>query len=262
MLMGAEIEALVAERVRRSGPLPFDEVMELALYHPVHGFYGQGHGAGRGGRDFITSPEVGALFGAVVARALDGWWRDLSAPDPFVVVEAGAGAGMLAASVLAARPACASALRYVLVERSEALRRLQLARLALEPSSLVLGPALGADPDEPSAYEGPLVTNLCDLPVGPFVGVVLANELLDNLPFRLVERGSGQWDEVRVGRNLGEVLVPAAPDLAAEADRLAPDAPDGGRIPIQRASGRWLRAATASLRRGRVVVFDYANTTA
>ena len=52
-------------------------------------------GAGRAGRDFVTSPEVGQLFGALVARALDGWWRDAGAPDPFLVIEAGAGRGRL-----------------------------------------------------------------------------------------------------------------------------------------------------------------------
>ncbi|MBA3266910.1 MAG: SAM-dependent methyltransferase, partial [Acidimicrobiia bacterium] len=62
--MPAELAALVAERVRRQGPLPFDAVVDLALYHPVHGFYGRGRGAGRG-RDFLTSPEVGPLFGTV-----------------------------------------------------------------------------------------------------------------------------------------------------------------------------------------------------
>ena len=57
--------------------------------------------AGRRG-DFLTSPEVGPLFGAVLARALDAWWDELGRPDPFMVVEAGAGPGTLARSVLLA----------------------------------------------------------------------------------------------------------------------------------------------------------------
>ena len=48
----------------------FAEVMEQALYDPESGFYATSGVAGRRG-DFITSPEVGPLFGAVVARALD-----------------------------------------------------------------------------------------------------------------------------------------------------------------------------------------------
>ncbi|MGI8776241.1 MAG: SAM-dependent methyltransferase [Acidimicrobiales bacterium] len=278
--MRAELAAIVAQRVRRRGPLPFDEVVDLALYHPVHGFYTRGQGAGRE-RDFLTSPEVGPLFGAVVARALDGWWAEMGEPDPFVVVEAGAGVGTLAASVITAGPRCAPALRYVLVERSEALRRRPARGLHLEPASLVLGSALTDDGDERpgSQVGGPMVTSLDELPVGPFDGVVLANELLDNLPFGLLQRsghisvgpgppgrdqkgrGPGGWDEVRVGADLGEVLVPAAPDLVAEADRWAPEAGEGARIPVQRAVGSWLRSALGCLRRGRVVVVDYADTT-
>ena len=37
---------------------------------------------GRAGGDFVTSPEVGPLFGALVARALDRWWRELGEPGP------------------------------------------------------------------------------------------------------------------------------------------------------------------------------------
>ena len=55
--------------------------------------------AGRRG-DFLTAPEVGPLYGAVLARAIDAWWIELGRPDPFVVVEAGAGPGTLARSVL------------------------------------------------------------------------------------------------------------------------------------------------------------------
>ena len=142
-----DIAQIVAERAHRLGPLPFDEVMELALYHPEVGFYSAGGGAGRSG-DFLTSPEVGPLFGAVLGRALDHWWRELGEPDPFVVVEAGAGAGTLASHVLDADPVCTPALRYVLVERSDRLRDMQHNRLPMEPARQVLGPAVITDPDE------------------------------------------------------------------------------------------------------------------
>jgi hypothetical protein len=49
--------------------------MEAALYDADAGFYATGGRAGRRG-DFITSAEVGPLFGAVVAQ-LDGWWAEL-----------------------------------------------------------------------------------------------------------------------------------------------------------------------------------------
>jgi SAM-dependent MidA family methyltransferase len=108
---------------------------------------------------------------------------------------------------------------------------------------------------------GPLITSLTELPVGPFEGVVLANELLDNLAFRLLERGQAAWSEVRVDGNLRELTVEAPPDSATEAERLAPEAPVGGRIPLQHQARAWLRSAMAMLYRGRVVVVDYADTT-
>lgn len=237
--------------------------MELALYDRHGGFFSSGGGAGRRG-DFLTSPEVGTLFGAVLARALDAWWAEMGRPDPFVVVEVGAGSGTLASSILAAGPSCGPALRYVLVERSAALREAQAARLALEAPAAVVGPS-GPDGDGDMAGGqgvGPLATSLTDLPAQPFVGVVLANELLDNLPFLLLERGKDGWAEVRVGwggDGVEEVVVPAAPDLADEAARLAPDAPIGGRLPLQREAGAWLTRALSVVERGRVVAIDYAD---
>ena len=166
---------------------------------------------------------MGPLFGAVVARAV---------ADAPVVVEAGAGRGSLAAAVWAA----GFGGRYVCVERSAALRAAAAERV---PDAEVVA----------------------DLPEGPLEGVVLANELLDNIPFGVLERGSDGWLEVRVGPGPGEVLEPASAADASLAERLAPDAPVGGRVPVQRAAADWLRSALALLRRGRVVVIDYTDST-
>jgi SAM-dependent MidA family methyltransferase len=110
--------------------------------------------------------------------------------------------------------------------------------------------------------EGPLATALAGLPAGPVTGVVLANELLDNLPFRLLERGpAGGWAEVRVSHELTEVLIPAPPGDAATATQLAPDAGTGARIPLQDQARSWVASAMACLASGRVVVIDYADVT-
>lgn len=246
-----QLEARVAAAIRRRGPVPFAEVMELALYDPEHGFYATGGSAGRRG-DFITSPEVGPLFGAVVARALDTWWRDAGSPDPFVVVEAGAGVGTLARSVLEAGAACAPALRYVLVERADSLRDRHGDYLAVESSAHAFAPEREDDEHDSAALDlptGPIVVSLSELP-RVAAHVVLANELLDNLPVDLLERSAERTCEVRVGLDgdrLVERLVPT--DLSI----------DGGREPVQTAAARWVRDARAL--GGRVVVLDYADTT-
>lgn len=260
----------IAERIRREGPVPFDRYVEAALYEPDLGFFIRGGGAGRSEGDFITSPEVGSLFGAVVARALDQWWVGLGRPDPYVVVDAGAGRGQLARDVLRVGPACSPALRYVMVERSPGLRALQHEYLDVEPPEDALGPAVrhGPDDDEPEPVPGtgPIVTQTETLPATRLTGVVVANELLDNLPFRLVERTAEGWDEIRVGLNeaggFQEVLVPAEDDLAARASETLPDARPGQRLPIQTGIADWFVECGAVLRRGYVVVIDYADRAA
>jgi SAM-dependent MidA family methyltransferase len=230
----------------------------------------RGGAAGRRRGDFITSPEVGPLFGAVVGRALDQWWRELGEPDPFTVVDAGAGVGTLAKSVALAGPDCLPALTYVLVERSDTLRHHHGDHLSLSMPQMAFGPRAHAeDADEPTAVAGtgPRFVSLASLPALSIVGVVMANELLDNLPFRLLERDGPSWLEVRVGlgpddRTLLDVHVPAPDELASLADRFALDAPDGSRLPVQTGASDWLRAALGKVERGRVVVADYAGTTA
>jgi SAM-dependent MidA family methyltransferase len=256
----------LAERIRRQGPLPFDDWMEAALYDPDGGFFARAGGAGRSGADFITSVEVGPLFGALVARAVDGWWDQLGQPDPFLVVDAGAGRGQLARDVLRDAPRCADALRYVLVERSAGLRNVQAENLQLEPAELVLGPAVPPEPDEePVAVpgSGPMLTSLAGFPAGPVTGVIIANELADNLPFRIVERTAEGWNEIRVaaaGQSFTEIALPADESLAARADRLAHGfaPPAGIRIPVPTALPEWLRSAAAMLRRGVIAILDYA----
>lgn len=250
----------VAARITREGPIHFDAFMELALYGDG-GFFTSGSGAGRRA-DFITSPELGPLFGALVARAIDAEWHRLREPDPFVVVEGGAGRGALAKAVLDAAPACAPALRYVCVERSPVLRAAADSMLPTEPASNIFGAVVGGDADEGRVVTGtgPVVATLDDLPLEPVTGMVIGNELLDNLPFRLLERTGDVWSEVLVGLD-GEVLVEAPEDAVAEADALVPDAPDGARIPLQRAAAEWVRRAHELLVRGRIVLVDYADST-
>ncbi|MET0146191.1 MAG: SAM-dependent methyltransferase [Ilumatobacteraceae bacterium] len=234
--MAAPAAGRAAESIRAAigaagGAIPLSAYVDLALYGPAGFYTAPAPDGGRAGRrgDFLTSPEVGPLFGAVIARVLDAEWERLGRPDPFTVVDAGAGPGTLARAVLAAQPACAANLRYVAVEVGAAQRE--------------------RHPDG--------VESRSDMPDGPFHGVVLANELLDNLPFRLAVYDGG-WRESYVvdagDGTFGEILpVPLEPLPPWLPGRAA----HGARAPIQESASGWLAAALASLRAGRVVVIDY-----
>jgi SAM-dependent MidA family methyltransferase len=212
--------------VAAGGAIRFDEFMRIALYGE-HGFYTTGGQAGRRG-DFITSPEVGPLFGTVLARWIDAEWRRQGEPADFTIVEYGAGPGTLARAVLAAAPQWRD--HYVAVE-SSAHQRQQ------HPSGVL---SLAAMPS-----------------CGPSIsGVIVANELLDNLAFRLAVF-DGRWREVTValGRDSGFVENTIAADPAW--DWLPGRATLGARVPIQEEASDWVADAQRLLRQGIVIAFDY-----
>jgi SAM-dependent MidA family methyltransferase len=208
-------------------PIPFDVFMSEALYGE-EGFYTARGRAGRRG-DFLTSPEVGPLFGAVVARFLDHEWGRLGRPSDFVVVDAGAGPGALVRALLAAEPECSSSMRLVAVDVSDAQR-------AQHPAS---------------------VESRADLPDGPFDGVIIANELLDNLPFRLAVHDGG-WREAYVVRLPDGRLVETLSACFAPLPAMLPESASlGARAPLQDTARAWVAGACSRLGRGTLLVIDY-----
>src|SRR5215472_2485949 len=83
------------------GAIPFARFMDLALTHPVHGYYASGRGApGRDGADFLTAPETSPCFGRCLAVQIAECWHRLGEPGDFTIWEPGAGAGTLAVTAL------------------------------------------------------------------------------------------------------------------------------------------------------------------
>ena len=233
----------IRSEIRRGGPMPFARFMDLALYDPDGGYY-RSHDArpGRGG-DFLTAPELHPIFGEMLARAVVQAWERMERPDPFVVVEHGAGEGALATSLLDAvrDTPLAGSIRYRPVEVDEG--RMRALRDRLETAGLA--DRLEGGPSD-----------------APFDGVVLANEVLDALPVHRVRRVDGELRElaVAVGADgaFGEVDI--APSTAALAERLAADGielVDGQTAEICLALDDWIARATAPLRRGLVLLIDY-----
>jgi SAM-dependent MidA family methyltransferase len=88
--------------------------------------------------------------------------------------------------------------------------------------------------------------------------VVLANELLDNLPFRLFVF-DGSWMEAFVSQASGGQFVEVlrTPDVVPSC--LPQTAPLGSRAPIQDAADSWVSDSLAKISNGRLLLFDYCS---
>ena len=240
---------VIASRIRAAGPLPFAEYMDLALYHPELGYYARaGRRSGRAG-DFFTSVDAGPLFGELLAEQFAEMARlaapEGTAPAACDLVEAGAGSGRLARSVLdhaaAAHPAFYRELRLTLVERSPAARAAQQA---------ALGP-----------HAGRLAQSGAELPAG-VRGIIFANELLDALPVHAVVMTAAGLREVYVdSRNgrLAETAGPVSPAVEAHVERFGIRLEAGWRTEVSPAAVAWVAAAARCLERGFLLLIDYGH---
>jgi SAM-dependent MidA family methyltransferase len=244
---------IILSTIRAKGPITFAEFMELALYHPEHGYYAAA--AQRSGRagDFFTSVDVGPLFGEMLAVQLDEMWRRLrdAGAAEFDLVEAGAGNGRLARDILDAaaahHPDFYEHLHLTLVERSDAARATQRGVLGRHGSRLRAQP-----PDLP--------------PPGSVTGVILANELLDALPVHVVTMTSGGLREIYVAERDGALAEMAGPPsdpavgeyLARPGGSLAV----GARAEAGLEAERWIARAALALRAGFLLLFDYGHEAA
>lgn len=216
----------IAAEIAATGPIPFERFMELALYGPGGFFAGDTLRSQKGG-DFLTSPEVSSLFGETLAVYVDRIRQEIG--GPFQVVEVAAGSGSLLRPLLEATDVNALA-----VEASPAARAV-LADLVAVSDSL---------PDR-------------------IRGVVIANELLDNLPMALAQRVDGAWRERWVGAdgdNLAFVDADPRPELLDWLDAYAGPVGDGGWVEVQVPAKNWLADLVGRLEAGAILLFDYGDT--
>ncbi len=237
-------EAIVA-RIEREGRISFCDFMDMALYAPNIGYYtSRREKIGRSG-DYVTSPEVSPIFGAMVGRQLREMWEALGQPASFDVVEAGAGTGALCREIVRwarrAAPAFHDGLRYTIAEASDALAERQ--REIIDSEGLA-GKVQWQD-KLPREIEG----------------CILSNELLDAMPVHRVAVEGGGLREVYVtwdGRSFREELdAPSTPAIAAYFERLGLLPGDGCQAEVNLVALDWMRGAATVLRRGFLFAFDY-----
>jgi NADH dehydrogenase [ubiquinone] 1 alpha subcomplex assembly factor 7 len=157
--------------------------MALALYGPG-GYYEDPPVGARG--DFVTSPHVHPVFGELLARAIAAL-----GPERAVLrlAEVGAGDGTLARQLLASL----GEVDLTVVEASAGARRTL------------------------AGIEGLTVAGA----IPPGTGIVIAHELLDNLPFRVARRGREVLVGVK-GDRFVEVAGEPLPGAPAKGEHIEP----------------------------------------
>jgi len=234
----------IIERIQAEHGISFRDFMAMALYHPALGYYaGRRDPIGREA-DYVTSPELSPLFGAMIGRQLREMWERLGSPPVFDVVEAGAGSGILARDILSwarrAAPPLFAALHYAIVEPHAAAMYRQREHLSAE----------GLVPKISWAAEIPRDVSGC----------IFTNELLDAMPVQRVAVQHGKLREIYVtwdGTRFAEELRKADPAVAAYFKRLKLLPGEGCRAEVNVGARAWVREAAASLTRGFLMTIDY-----
>ena len=240
--------SLLREQIVRDGPLPFTDFMATALYQPTLGYYArETRQIGRAG-DFFTSVSVGPLFGELLARRFLREWDESGAPSRWRILECGAHDGTLAGDILAAlaqlNPQAFTALEYAISEPLAILQAAQRHALA--------------------AYSGTtrFIASPTELLAEPLPGVVFGNELLDALPFHVVEWRAGTWLECRVTTDSEDQFVwqnhpICEPSLLAALAPLGTDFTEGYRTEVRSDLQNFLEPLSRCLSSGLMLWPDY-----
>lgn len=251
----------------KNGAINFSEFMELALYHPVYGYYNKPSSTPSKNGDYFTNVSVGRLFGYLLAFKFGLYQRELESSESsrfinrFDIVEAGAHNGWLAKDIIEFyqeyQPELFEKLHYWIMEPSEARVEWQKETLSVFSGKVRWIPGFEAiDGDD---------TNFKEIK-GGFCGVILSNELLDAFPVHIAgwDSRDREWfeygvsicgDEFKWVRiPISQELLPYIPELTAEQKNAISD---GLVIEISPAAINWWRNVASRLRDGRIITFDY-----
>ncbi|MGV0025473.1 class I SAM-dependent methyltransferase [Phormidesmis priestleyi] len=249
----------VTQRILESSDhrISFADYMEMVLYHPQSGYYAANNAKIGAQGDFFTSPHLGKDFGELLAEQFAEMWQVLGQPNPFTLVEMGAGQGLLAADILSYLQRCHSdcfaCLNYVIIEKAAALIVEQKQRLQSWQSS-------GLKIEWRS---------LTEISAASITGCFFSNELVDAFPVHQVTIADQKLQEIYVGVRDGEFIEvvdePSTPRLIDYFNQIGIDIlsyPDGYRTEVNLAALDWLDAVSDRLHQGYVLTIDYGHTAA
>jgi SAM-dependent MidA family methyltransferase len=247
-----ELEQIIRSEIDASGAITFARFMELALYHPAHGYYERNlKQTGRDG-DFFTSVSVGSLYGEILGYDFARRLRQLPGND-IQLIEAGAHDGQLAADVL----------DYLRAHQREIFRRIQYA--IIEPSF-----ARAEKQFKTLAhYNGKVrwVKSWDEIP--EFRGICFSNELLDAMPVHVLRWNTGAqtWTEWGITNHQGNFQWKPLPEeqhshrarklLARLSTDLLAVLPNDFTVELSPDAVSWWLQAAHRLNRGWLFTADY-----
>jgi len=170
------IEKMIA--AMNGGVMSFADYMHMALYEPGLGYYTAGSTKiGKAG-DFVTAPEISALFGYCLASNIEKSFKQGKAPH---ILEFGAGTGKLCLDII-------NGLNSTQVDW-QSYQILETSADLIQRQQLLLDQHL-------SSQDRVKVSWVHQLPV-QFNGVILGNEVMDAMPVNIVIKQQ-QWHELGV----------------------------------------------------------------
>jgi SAM-dependent MidA family methyltransferase len=251
----------IERRIKESGPMPFDQYMDIwnnGLIMPegvtYPGFYnspktsiGSYEGVhGKGEYDFSTFPEISLVYGFLWAKQIAQMWELMDKDLDFQIVEMGGGNGTMAHDIIRGLKFFApdSHIKYTTVEQSPILARKQRERLAELGVEVIEGSALESLPQD-------------------VTGVIISNELLDDLPAKILRKHDEGWEELTVvegDENRFELgWVQPGEDALRYAETYFSDVQEGEECPIGLGQEKLAFALNNALKKGFIITADYYN---
>jgi len=236
------IKTIVESISQAGGAIPFVEFMQRALYTPALGYYSAGsQKLGKEG-DFITAPEISPLFSYCLANQCQQILQALELP---IILEFGAGSGIMAADILAKLEELnCLPVQYLILEVSAELQQRQRLTLQNKVPHLL-----------------PRVQWLTQLPTERIQAVVLANEVLDAMPvhrFRIDKHGISEfyvaWDGEKF---IWQIQPTKNQGLYAAIEKYQLILPENYTSEINLALPAWIYSVSNVLEKGAMLLIDY-----
>ena len=238
-------EQLIQHINTRDGWISFEEFIDFVMYKPGLGYYSAGaEKIGHSG-DFTTAPEISKLFGMALANQITPILDHYQSSS---IIEIGAGTGKLAFDIMTQlNDYQVNFDRYYILELSADLKQRQQSMLSHLPTKTLNK-----------------IVWLNSIPMDSIDGVIIANEVIDALPFTRFKSQNGQVYELGISvednhlieqpRLADEMLSNTVDSIAKE---IGMTFQDGYTSEIRINFGSWFRTIESMLSSGSIFFVDY-----